>query len=165
MPRRLIVMRHAKSDWGTSATTDHERPLNRRGCRDAPNIAAELVSQNWQPDCVLSSDAQRTRETFQRMEDEFTNSPTVEFLGSLYHAGIREIVAAVSMVPDELTTVMVLGHNPGWQSSVFVLSGESVMMTTANAALLTLECDSWAESIVQEGAWKLLDVLRPKELN
>ncbi len=64
MTRRLIVMRHAKSSWKHAGLTDHQRPLNKRGRKDAPRVARALIERGWTPRRVLSSDAARTRETW-----------------------------------------------------------------------------------------------------
>ena len=69
MHRRLIIMRHAKSSWTSGALSDHERPLNARGIRDAPRVGAALVKRGWLPQLVLSSDSERTRETFAGMSE------------------------------------------------------------------------------------------------
>ena len=164
MEYRLIVMRHAKSDWNTDAANDHARPLNKRGRRDAPRIAERLVELDWQPSHIVSSDSQRTTETFQLMAGAFSGSPSVAFLDSLYHAGIRELEDAVNALPDEFSTVMALGHNPGWQDCIHRLTGEFEEMTTANAALMTIEADSWAEAIHSRHGWKLIEMIRPREL-
>ena len=169
MQRRLIVMRHAKSDWGTDAPPDHDRPLNKRGRKDAPRIAQRLCEGGWIPEIVLSSDSQRTRETYGRMSDALSESlgsePQVLFLGSLYHAGVAALESALSEVPDNTQTVMALGHNPGWEQVVGQFCGEWVRMTTANAALLTIEANHWADAATaRPGSWTLVDVLRPKEL-
>jgi len=74
MSKRLIIMRHAKSSWTSGAATDHQRPLNKRGRRDAPRIGARLQHLGWLPDLVIASDSERTRETWQRMKVEFPHS-------------------------------------------------------------------------------------------
>lgn len=164
MEYRLIVMRHAKSDWESGAKKDHDRPLNKRGRRDAPRIAEKLVELGWQPNYVVSSDSQRTTETFQLMEEVFSDGTSVEFLDSLYLAGIRELEHAVGSVPNMQATVLALGHNPGWEDCVHKLTGECEEMTTANAALMTIEDEDWAAAIIRHGDWSLVSVLRPKEL-
>lgn len=162
---RLIVMRHAKSDWDSNAPTDHARPLNRRGRRDAPRVAQCLKDRNWIPDLVLSSDAQRTSETWERMGEVLGDHLPVEFLPSLYHAGHEEISEALCTVDtDRVGCVLVLGHNPGWQSAVSWLSGASVHMTTANAALLQCTRADWPSVAYQQSAWQFVDIIRPKEI-
>lgn len=165
MVRRLVVMRHAKSSWGSDAPSDHARPLNKRGRQDAPRIAARLVELGWAPQHVLSSDALRTRETFERMLPHFSNEPTVEFLSELYHSGPNDVANLLPQVPQTVTQAMVLGHNPGWEGVVQWLSDQAITMTTANAALLEIDAETWPSAIEKCGSWQLVDVLRPKELD
>jgi phosphohistidine phosphatase len=143
---------------------DHERPLNERGRHDAPRIAQKLVGLGWCPDLVLSSDSNRTRETFSLMADCF-NGVDCQFSSDLYHSGVREVASYVCRIPDGPRTVMVLGHNPGWEHVVQYLSGEHIPMKTATAALLEIEAEDWNEAIRAAGGWKLLDVIYPREVD
>jgi len=161
--KRLIIMRHAKSSWKTDAPTDHARPLNRRGKNDAPRVASRLNEIGWIPDLVLSSDAQRTRETWELMRGVFDGEIDVEFLSHLYHGGAEALMAALSGVDQEFATVLALGHNPGWQEVVTELTGDSIEMTTANAALLERDGDSWRD-VFHGRSWRLHGVIRPREL-
>ena len=106
--KRLIVMRHAKSDWGTNAPTDHARPLNKRGQRDAPRVAQQLVELDWLPQYIVSSDSARTRETYELMRSAFNEVPQVEFLSTLYHAGPSDLASVLAGVPDTVATAMAL---------------------------------------------------------
>lgn len=161
--RRLIVLRHAKSDWDSGAKGDHARPLNDRGRRDAPRIAERLRTMGWVPQAVISSDATRTRETWARMQAALGGDPAVSFTQALYLMGIDEIRAALRDQPPQIDTVMVLGHNPGWEDAVHELSGVRVRMTTCNAALLHTSAETWAEAAARRD-WALDTLLRPKEL-
>ena len=87
---RLILMRHAKSSWTEVGLTDHQRPLNARGRRDAPRMAAALHDLDMAPDLVLSSDSVRTRATWALMEDRFPEAE-VRWLPSLYLASAHEL--------------------------------------------------------------------------
>lgn len=160
--KRLIIMRHAKSDWGTDAANDHARPLNKRGRRDAPRIAARIGSLGWAPELVVSSDSERTQQTWTRMAPLFDGDIEVRFTRDLYHAGLGEIQASAEQWPEAVETVLVLGHNPGWEHAVGHLSGEMHSMTTANAGLLVGEGTSWADALTRP--WTLEALLRPKEL-
>lgn len=162
MSKRLIIMRHAKSSWTSGAATDHQRPLNKRGRRDAPRIAARLQELSWLPDLVIASDSERTRETWQRMKVEFPHSIEQRFSRAFYPGGLSAITNECSMLTEDTSTLLVLGHNPGWEDAVSGLCGEWVRMTTANAALLESDADNWAQAI--EATWELVEVLRPKEL-
>ena len=161
-PRRLILMRHAKSSWDSGAATDHARPLNKRGRRDAPRIALELSSLGWIPDCVISSDSQRTRETWAGMSAIFEDDIDVRFEPALYHAGLGELQEDAASWPDSATTVLVLGHNPGWERALGTLAGQWCGMTTANAAMLQGSGDRWADAL--ERPWTMEGLLRPREL-
>ncbi|MCA9213679.1 MAG: histidine phosphatase family protein [Planctomycetales bacterium] len=162
--KRLIVMRHAKSSWAEPGMQDHARPLNDRGRQDAPKVAQQLTNIGWQPNIIISSDSTRTRETLGLMALEFSDDVRLVFESDLYHAGVREVVAHVCNVPNDVTTVMVLGHNPGWEYVVEHLSGEEVIMKTATAALLDFDVDDWNDAIRCPGSWRLVDVIYPRDL-
>jgi len=159
--KRFIVMRHAKSSWNTNAPSDHARPLNKRGRRDAPRVAERIEELGWIPAQVISSDSARTTETLERMGLDVP----VTFTRDLYHAGIEEVRTAVSPLPDDIASVMVVGHNPGWEEVVEWLSGEETIMKTACAALLEIEAATWREAINNDGGWQLVEVIRPRELS
>jgi phosphohistidine phosphatase len=160
--KRLILMRHAKSCWESEAMTDHERPLNKRGRRDAPRIAATIAHMGWLPSLVLSSDSARTKETWKRMCAAFPTEMREVYLPSLYHAGLNELQQEMMDIEDE--TVLALGHNPGWEGALSWLTGESLSMTTSNAALLSHPAASWRDALSSPTTWKLHRLLRPKEL-
>lgn len=163
MQRRLILLRHAKSDWNAESGGDHDRPLNARGRRDVPRIGDEIAALGWTPEAVLSSDAKRTRETWQRMHAHLPGAPEARFSNDLYLAGLGAIAEAAGKLPDDVSTVMLIGHNPGWEEAATILVGREIEMTTCNAALLSLEANSWREALAREGAWTLEHLLRPKE--
>ena len=103
----LILTRHAKSAWNTDAPSDHARPLNKRGRRSAGALGQWLRDQDLCPDQVLSSSAQRTRETWELMELEAATT----FTERLYHA-TPEIILDVLREANR-PTVLLLAHNPG----------------------------------------------------
>lgn len=163
-PRRLILMRHAKSDWN-AGVDDHARPLNARGRRDAPRMGSALVQAGWVPDLVLCSDAMRTTETWERMAGAFDDEPLLLRSRDLYLAGLgalQELLA--THAPPVASTVLALGHNPGWESAAGRLAGVPLRMTTANCVLLELEPGPWSHAITRP-ARALHAVLRPKELD
>lgn len=161
--RRLILMRHAKSAWEDYAS-DHERPLDPRGRRDAPFIAAHLADLGWQPDLVLLSDSRRTTETWQRMAQRFATEPEQRARRSLYLGGLGAIQAEIQALPEHARTVLALGHNPDWEFAVRFWSGLPTHLTTANAALLELPDRPWHDLAERPSVGRLVTVLRPKEL-
>lgn len=160
---RLILMRHAKSDWSHDMS-DHDRPLNDRGRRDAPRIGKHLKDLGWQPDLVLCSTAARTRETLAGMEALLAPHTSVHFQRSLYLAGLGDLQDAVaSLATPDHRTILALGHNPGWEMAASVLANQSLYFTTANAALIELAGSSWEEAMTSQ-AGRLVHLIRPKEL-
>jgi phosphohistidine phosphatase len=162
MQRRLMLMRHAKSSWTSDVTTDHERPLNERGRRDARRVGKRLVKLGWVPDLVLGSDSRRTRETWKRMLKHFPEVRTV-FTRALYAGGPTELRTEVARLSADAHTALILGHNPGWEEAVKALSGREVRITTANVVLLEGKGATWSAAL-QRGRWSLAGVVRPKEL-
>lgn len=156
---RLIVMRHAKSDWNAGAESDHERPLNNRGRKEAPLVGARLANKGFKPDLVLSSDSTRTRQTFDEMRGAFPEVP-VRFDASLYHAGLEQVLALAPTVPADAKTVLVLGHNPGWEEMVSDLAGMRVEMKTAYAAVLDSDAPT-LEAALKSGDMKLVELVTP----
>lgn len=162
--RRLVLMRHAKSSWDSSALSDHERPLSGRGLRDAPRIGAALADLGAWPDAVISSDAVRTRQTWTLMADQGPREPRVHITPNLYLAGLRELQLEATRWPEDWRTVMALGHNPGWEDAAALLSGQWQEMTTANAVVLERDdAASWPDAMGR--GWTLKAWLRPRELS
>lgn len=166
MERRLILMRHAKSSWTSDAASDLERPLNKRGKRDAPRVARELVDMGWVPEAVVTSPARRTRQTWRRMREVFAaegaDDIPVRVADLLYHGdgdALRDDAEGWSRDVDAL---LVLGHNPGFELALRELSGVTTLMTTGNAALLEGRGATWVEAL--DGPWRLVTVVRPREL-
>lgn len=152
MPRRLIVMRHADSSRDYPNMSDHDRPLNARGQRDAPRTADELSKRDWLPQLVLVSSARRTLETLEGMAPHMDEA-RIDVRPEIYHAGISTLLTQLGDMLGGGTT-MILGHNPGSENLINHLTGEWREMQTAAAALLVETSDGWT---VEE-------VLRPREL-
>jgi phosphohistidine phosphatase len=160
--KRLVVMRHAKSDWSSGASTDHARPLNERGRREAPITAARLAKLGWAPDRVCSSDSQRTRETLELALPHWP-SAVVSYHHELYFAGVEVVRKLGAGQPEDSSTLLVLGHNPGWEELVEELSDHSIALKTSCAALLVSDAKSWAEAFGPGRGWQLDRVLSPKD--
>lgn len=155
---RLVVMRHAKSDWDAGASSDHERPLNARGQREAPVVGRELAKLGYAPEVVLSSDSKRTTQTLELAKPHWSRA-VVTFSRALYHAGIDEVREAVASIPSDVKTVLVLGHNPGWESMVSELSGTHVELKTSYAAVLESDAASFLDAIAPGSKMRLVTIV------
>lgn len=159
--RTLILMRHAKSSWDNAALSDHERPLNTRGHREAPITGERLLRAGLIPDVVVSSDSTRTRETWDALCHFFPERQAV-FTNSLYLGGLDDIRNVVCNQPDSVKTMLCLGHNPGFSLTAGWLSGAHVLLKTSNAAVLTVEAATWSGTF-ERGRWLLRGHITPKQ--
>ncbi|MFC4137799.1 MULTISPECIES: histidine phosphatase family protein [unclassified Microbacterium] len=155
--KTLLLARHAKSDWGMPGYSDHERPLNARGRRDAPAMARRLVAEGVAPDRIVSSTATRARSTADEYAAAFGLAVAEEPL--LYAASARSILQVASGLPDDSAVAMLVGHNPGMSDAVGELTGEFVELPTCAVVECAVDVDSWAELI--EGSGRLVRVRTP----
>ena len=109
--RRLILLRHAKSDWPD--VPDRDRPLAKRGRRDAPRIGRWLHEHGYQPDVVVVSAATRTRQTWDLVAPELGGSPAVHFEPRAYAASALTLLYLAQELPDRYRTALLIAHNPG----------------------------------------------------
>ncbi len=164
----LILMRHAKSDWADESISDHDRPLNKRGRRDAPLIALWLAQEDLIPDLVLVSSSERTRETIALMMEVWKaepkrDEPKIVFSEELYHGTPGDILAVIATHGGNAKKLMVLAHNPGMASLVSHFAGDFTDMPTAAIAVFETTCDAWTKLHPGSPA-KMIEFMRPKEL-
>lgn len=110
MPRRLVVMRHAKAE--PYASTDHVRRLTDRGCSDARAAGRHLAGTGLVPDHALVSDAQRTRMTWDEVAGVLGCGDVARHDRTVYGGGVDAIMEALAVSPSESRTVVLVGHNP-----------------------------------------------------
>jgi phosphohistidine phosphatase len=140
--RRLILLRHAKSDWPD--VPDAERPLAKRGRRDAPRLGRWLHDQGGQPDVVICSTAVRTRQTWDLVAAELDEAPEVRFEPRAYAASALALRFLVQELPARYRTALLVAHNPGLAELAASLARAPVSFPTAAAAVFELEA-GWAE--------------------
>ncbi|WP_438853759.1 SixA phosphatase family protein [Agromyces sp. M3QZ16-3] len=144
--KTLVLVRHAKSAWGDPTLADHDRPLNERGRRDAPEMARRLRERGVVPDAIRASTAVRARTTAEAMAAELDLPADALVLDErLYGAGPDAILAVVAELGEEPGTVMVVAHDPGMSDLAFRLSGEIEHMPTCAVAEFRFAVWSWSE--------------------
>ena len=161
--KTLLVLRHAKSSWNDSALADHDRPLNERGERDAPRIGDLVRQQRLTPTVIISSDAVRARMTAEAVADAAGYAGEIRFENLLYGASPDDILVVLRAVEPNAGTVMIVGHNPGFEALVGHLTGERQDMPTAALAQIELPIDRWPE-LDESTRGTLVELWRPKEL-
>jgi phosphohistidine phosphatase len=161
--KTLLVLRHAKSSWNDSALDDHERPLNERGRRDAPRVGERVREYGLVPDIILSSDAVRAQRTAQAVAETAGYAGEIVLDHRLYLAGPADILSLVREGPETADTIMIVGHNPGFEDLVTQLTGEPAGLATATLAQIVLPIAHWRDlDLSTRGT--LLGHWRPEEL-
>jgi len=160
--KTLLIMRHAKSDWGAEYASDFERPLNARGLRDAPMMAAFLDHNKLLPDHIVSSPAIRTRSTAEFLAREANFAGALTSDKRIYMASPAMLLEVIHELPPAVEKAMLVGHNPGMEDIIALLCGGRARMPTAAIASLRLSAEVWAEA--QAGEAYLQWLLKPKLL-
>lgn len=170
-PFQLALMRHAKSDWSGGDTSDHDRPLNDRGLRDAPRMSRWIAESGLLPDHILCSSAVRTQQTAALMQSYWKymqlEPGKLQIVTDLYLAPadtIFEIVGDLAGTSSEPFTVLVLGHNPGVSYAASQLLGCATAMSTA--AVVALRCDipDWSTPLTFDNT-DMVAAMKPKSLD
>ena len=161
--KTLLVLRHAKSSWNDPALDDHERPLNKRGRRDAPRMGALVREYGLIPDVVISSDAVRARLTAEAVAEAARYAGEILLDPHLYLAGPADILSLLPTVQENAKTVMIVGHNPGLETLVEQLTGERQDLPTAALAQIDLPIDQWRD-LTRSTRGTLVGLWRPEPL-
>lgn len=150
MTRELILLRHGKSDW-SQPLSDYKRPIKKRGFRESARIGRWLDSHDLVPDTILSSPAQRARETAETVAGEMAFATKgIIWNESVYMADVSELLDAIAVVPDSCQRLLVVGHNPGLEDLLFYLTenidvpDDGKVLPTATIAVLTTE-EEWTD--------------------
>ena len=166
--RRLVLLRHAKSDWPDVA--DHDRPLAKRGRRDAPSVGRWLGQSGYAPDAVVCSTALRARETWELASAGLREAapgaaPEVRYEDRVYDATVLGLLMLVREFDDAWRTAVIVGHNPGLAELTVGLAGRDsapgLAFPTAAVAVLGLP-GPWAEAAPGEA--RLLAFTVPAQL-
>lgn len=145
--KRLLIIRHAKSSWDYPELTDFERPLNKRGKRDLPDMAKRLAETDFSVDQITSSPANRAITTalghanaLNILENDIIQDRR------LLHASSRSIQAVISETSDSVNSLAIFGHNPGLTDLINDLSDFDLWnLPTCAICIIDLDIDSWSE--------------------
>lgn len=135
--RTLILLRHAKSDWSVRQA-DVDRPLGKHGLRQAHRAGRWLARMFEGIDLAVVSPATRARSTWEIASAELDNQPSVRVDDGMYAASGTRLLAVVAELPDDVDTVVMVGHNPGFEDLITLLAGESASMPTSAFAVIGL---------------------------
>lgn len=175
--RRLMLLRHAKTETDAPSGKDFDRRLDERGRHDAPMIGAWLNSHPPHPDMVCVSTAMRTRQTWDLVSAAMpSNKPTVEHVEELYGAGLEELLAVIrDAAVQDPRRLMLIGHNPGLHEMALGLikdgkqggdaTGRKALtdnLPTGSIAIIDFDIDDWSDIAFRSGV--LVQFVSPKLL-
>jgi len=146
--KTIYFVRHAKSSWVDASLADHDRPLNKRGQRDAPRMARRLLGIDVAPDGLLSSTALRARQTAAEFADVLNIAPDDQrYEAELYHAWPPVIEQQIRTLPDHWHTVLIFGHNPGYTDLANRLQNDAYIGNLPTCGIIGAASDveSWAD--------------------
>lgn len=160
--RVLHIVRHAKSDWKQAEMSDHDRPLNKRGFRDAPLAAERFNASHGVPELWLSSTAQRAQTTALFFgEAAGKKKDDITFKRELYLPSYQTLLQTINSINNKHTSVILFGHNPGHSILASVLADDNFEMPTCSIVSIEFELDSWEH--VASGTGRVLEFDYPKK--
>jgi phosphohistidine phosphatase len=169
----LSLLRHAKSSWDDPRLDDHERPLAKRGVKDAPKVGAYIAEHDLRPDLVLCSGALRTRATLALILAEWSGElPEAIYDDELYLAPPSALLARLQAVDDDAPHLLMIGHNPGMHALALELTGAGDRkliaalakgFPTATLAVLSFDVDHWSQ--VRAAGGRLRHFVVPRTLD
>lgn len=167
--RTLLLLRHAKSDRTQAVSEDYARPLNERGREAAVRVGQWMKKHHLQPEWVICSPAERTRETLALLRAHLAIPDTlIDYDDRAYLATAETLLAAMARCPRDMSTILVIGHNPGLEQLLEYLCGRPLprsskdkLLATATLAQITLP-DDW--HALPPRAGKLVQIVRPDDI-
>jgi len=164
----LYIMRHAKSDWSDPQISDFERPINKRGTKNAMRIGQWMNENNHIPQKIISSPALRAKETIELVTEQISkfNLEDLTYEDELYLAGFTQLIEFINTYKDKVQSLMLVGHNPGIENLVNYLCDKSgdkeTIVTTANLFIFKFSSDSFNTAV---DTIELVEAIKPRELN
>jgi phosphohistidine phosphatase len=157
--KKLYLIRHAKSSWNNSGLGDIERPLNKRGLKDAARMGKILNKALFKPDCVITSPARRAHETAEIIANK-TGFPVAKLIieKRIYGAGTNELLKIITKQDDSLDVIVLIGHNPGLTDLANLLN-DIVVDNIPTCGIFTIEFSdkSWREISKKTGTFISFD--------
>lgn len=161
MTKKLMLFRHAKSDWNGDAENDHSRPLAERGIDSAEKAGLFLAASGQLPSHIFVSSAKRAIETIELASSAGGWDIPIDASDALYSTSPSSVISFLHQLENELDSVMLVGHEPVWSElSSLLIGGGNIRMPTATIAQINLFVDKWVA--VKPGCGELSWLAKPK---
>jgi len=162
--KTLLILRHGKSSWDNPDLADHDRPLKKRGERDAPRIGMLLRNESLAPDIIITSTALRARRTAELVAEHCGYRAELVENAAMYPGAPPDHLNVLKQVDDAHERVMIVAHNPGLEELLQGLTGAQEALPTAALARVTLPVSHWQE-LGLDTTGRLEQLWRPKALD
>lgn len=165
--KQILLMRHAKSSWDNSNLKDFDRPLAKRGLKDAPMMGKFIREAGYKPALVISSPAKRAKETTNlSMEAAQVDKTLIQWNDDFYFGSAGDYLAALQSVPDEVERVLLVGHNPLMELTAGLLTtGKTdTIAKMPTAALICFESHVSRWDSISPGSCQIKWMMIPKIL-
>ncbi len=165
--KEILLLRHAKSSWDDPALEDYERPLAKRGKKDAPRMGSYLRKAGYKPDYVISSPARRARETTELvLEAAKCDTGILRWERKLYFGNTQDYLQVIQEAPESTERILLVGHNPLMESVAGGLASgsERSSLRMPTAALVCLESYASRWNQVGWGSCQIKWMMIPKVL-
>lgn len=162
--KTVLVLRHAKSDWGNPGLADLDRPLAKRGREDAPRMGEILALFDCVPDKILSSPAKRAKQTAEMVAKVCGYRQAIQWEESFYGGSSLDLIKVLQKLPDTVERALLIGHNPALEETVAMLctstfsaikdeegEGGVIKLPTAGLVCINFEIDAWDDLEPGEG--------------
>ncbi|MTI19255.1 histidine phosphatase family protein [Rhodobacteraceae bacterium RKSG542] len=168
---RLLLLRHAKSDWSEPGLHDHDRPLNARGWKAADLAGQHIQQYQMVPATILCSTALRTRQTLMQLLPHLRADMKIQIMRDLYMQGDLQYIDTIRALGGPSSKLMLIGHNPAIQDTALELAGKGnpelfdqmeEKFPTAAMAVIDFEAHRWSEVTPKQG--RLVSFFQPRSL-
>jgi phosphohistidine phosphatase len=152
--RRLMLLRHAKSDWSAPGTRDQDRPLSARGREAAPKMGRYMARHGLVPDLIVASPAARVTETLALVLPAFAKQPKTMPEARIYETDADELFKVIKEAPRTVHSLLLVGHNPSLAELASLLMASGDVETrqqliekfpTSALAVIDFPLDDWSK--------------------
>lgn len=162
--KTVLILRHAKSDWGDPGLADVDRPLAKRGLEDAPRMGEVLALFGCVPDKILSSPAKRAKQTAEMVAKACGYRQAIQWEDSFYGGSSLDLIKALQKLPDTVKRALLISHNPVLEETIAMLcastfsavedeegEGWAIRLPTAGLVCINFEIAAWDDLELGEG--------------
>lgn len=155
--KTLYLMRHAKSSWKDITLDDFDRPLNKRGIRDAPFMGELLKKRGIQADLILSSPARRAKDTANIIAEKIGYKKDIKFEPKIYESNLVSLKQILYAIENKHKSVFLFGHNPCFNIFVEEFCKFYENIPTCGIVVLEFDCDTWEDISKENCNFKSFD--------